>query len=52
MNERSRPCRGWTDDSVSWCKTGLQELTVYSAEVNQRKLESLGYSVVELVEVA
>jgi len=24
--KRDRPCRGWTDDTVSWCKTGLQEL--------------------------
>ena len=25
-NKRSRSCREWKDDIVSWCKTGLQEL--------------------------
>jgi len=22
-NRRGRPCRGWMDDIISWCKTGL-----------------------------
>ena len=25
-HKRGSLCRGWTDDIVSWCKTGLQEL--------------------------
>jgi len=41
-NKRSRPCRGWTDDTVSWRKTGLQQLkslaqdrTTESSDVNK-----------------
>jgi len=30
--KRGRPCRGWTDDAVSWCTTGLQELNSLSQD--------------------
>jgi len=37
-NKRSRPCREWMDDTVSWCKTGLQELNSLAQDRSRWKL--------------
>jgi len=37
-NERGRPCNEWIDDTVSWCKTGLQELNSLAQDRRRWKL--------------
>jgi len=37
-NKRGRPCREWMDDTVSWCKTGTQELNSLAQDRRRRKL--------------
>ena len=37
-NKRGWPCREWMDDTVSWCKTGLQELNSLVQDRRRRKL--------------
>ena len=37
-NKRGRPCREWMDDTVSWCKTGLQELNSLAQDRRRWKL--------------
>jgi len=37
-NKRDKPCREWMDDSVSWCKTGLQELNSLTQDHRRWKL--------------
>ena len=37
-NKRGRPCREWMDDTVSWCKTGLQELNSLPQDRRRWKL--------------
>jgi len=37
-NKRGRPCRGWSGDIVSWCKTGLQELNSLAEDCRRSQL--------------
>jgi len=37
-NKRGRPCREWMDDTVSWCKAGLQELNSLAQDRRRLKL--------------
>jgi len=37
-NKRGMPCRVWTDDIVSWCKSGLQELNSLAQDRRRWKL--------------
>jgi len=37
-NKRGRPWREWMDDTVSWCKTGLQELNSLAQDRRRWKL--------------
>jgi len=37
-NKRSRPCREWMEDIVSWWKTGLQEVNSLAQDRRRWKL--------------